>query len=684
MSNVNASDQEDGDITNKIVVNSNDFTTNKTGEYKVSYTVTDNDGNIATAEKTIVVYSDSEYLSNIDWDYARTDYGQVRKDLASVGSKIKLSINGEEKVFDKGIGTHANSEIVYNLEGTNYKYFETYVGIDRNIAKQNNSSVIFKIYADDVEVYNSGVMKWTDDAKLVRIPLEGVSELKLVADNAGNGNASDHASFGNAKFLILNAVPTLNIPKSVSTKVGYPIDLSEEYSATDAEDGDLTSNIEVFGEVNFNKSGKYELTYTVTDSDGNKTIKTRTVAVVDMNDYDYLTEYDWNSTNNSYASPKKDLSISGRALRLTGEDGKEISYERGIGAHSTSTIIYDLSDKDYAYFTSYVGVDRQMYGTVGSVSFEVWVDGEKKFDSGLMNSRDTQKYVEVDINGAKELKLVVTDGGNGNGSDHATWGDTKLHFANNDGIEINRAELDALIEVVNNLNKDIYTEETFNDLQRVLEEVNSELNNGYTQQEIDKLFVKLNEAYKKLEETVDLSAIVNIPDKYLKKAIKSELNISSDNITIGDMYNLIELNANGYGISNLEGLQYAKNLETLNLDYNEINDLSKLKELEKLSNLQAMYQNIVAGSLYKQDNKITIDFNSVNKKGEELSPTQIVVRNNKTLEDINLNIEECIDENGVISFDTTNFASFIHTVYLGYEDKNDNYMSQVIYMFDNR
>ena len=157
-----------------------------------------------------------------------------------------------------------------------------------------------------------------------------------------------------------------------------------------------------------------------------------------MNDYDYLTEYDWNSTNNSYASPKKDLSISGRALRLTGEDGKEISYERGIGAHSTSTIIYDLSDKDYAYFTSYVGVDRQMYGTVGSVSFEVWVDGEKMFDSGLMNSRDTQKYVEVDINGAKELKLVVTDGGNGNGSDHATWGDTKLHFANNDGIEINR------------------------------------------------------------------------------------------------------------------------------------------------------------------------------------------------------------------------------------------------------
>ena len=682
MSSVNANDQEDGDITNKVVVNSNGFTTNKAGEYKVSYIVTDKDENTVTVEKTIVVYSDSEHLSDIEWSSARTDYGNVRKDLASGGAKIKLSVNGEERVFDKGIGTHANSEIVYNLEGTNYEYFETYVGIDRNIQKQNNSSVIFKVYADGNEVYNSGVMRWADDAKLVRIPLEGVSELKLVANNAGNGNASDHANFGDAKFLVLNAVPKLNIPKSVSTKVGNPIELNEEYSASDAEDGDLTDNIEVVGEVNFNKAGKYELTYNVTDSDGNTTTKTRTIAVVDMNDYTYLTEYEWNSTNNSYTAPKKDISISGKTLRLTGENGEEISYERGIGAHSTSTITYNLSDKDYAYFTSYVGVDRQMHGTVGSVSFEVWVDGEKKFDSGLMTSKDAQKYVEVDINGAKELKLVVTDGGNGNGSDHATWGDSKLHFANNEGIEINRAELDTLIESVNNLNKDIYTEESFNNLQRVLEEVNVDLANGYTQEEVNNLFIKLNEVYEALEKTVDLSEVINIPDEYLKEAIKSQLNISGDNITIGDMYSLTKLDANYNRISSLEGLQYAKNLESLNVEYNEIKDLSPLKKLEKLTKLQAMYQIISVGSLYKQDNKITVSYDVINKAADVLKPTQIIVRNNKTLEDTTLNIEECIDENGVISFDTTEFDSCVHTLYLVYED--NNYMVQAIYMFDNR
>ena len=49
------------------------------------------------------------------------------------------------------------------------------------------------------------------------------------------------------------------------------------------------------------------------------------------------------------------------------------------------------------------------------------------------------------------------------------------------------------------------------------------------------MFVKLNEAYENLEQAIDLSEVVNIPDEYLKRAIKAQLNISSDAITIGDI-----------------------------------------------------------------------------------------------------------------------------------------------------
>ena len=49
-----------------------------------------------------------------------------------------------------------------------------------------------------------------------------------------------------------------------------------------------------------------------------------------------------------------------------------------------------------------------------------------------------------------------------------------------------------------------------------------------------------------------------------------------------------------------------------------------------------------------------------------------------------LDLDECVDENGVISFDTTNLDSVVYSVYLVYEDTNDNYLSQVLFMFSNK
>ncbi|WP_122639104.1 hypothetical protein [Romboutsia sp. Marseille-P6047] len=81
---------------------------------------------------------------------------------------------------------------------------------------------------------------------------------------------------------------------------------------------------------------------------------------------------------------------------------------------------------------------------------------------------------------------------------------------------------------------------------------------------------------------------------------------------------------------------------------------------------------------------MTIDYDVLNRKGEKLSPISLTIRNNQTLEDITLDLSQCVDENGVISFDTTDFDSVIYSVYLGYEDINDNYLSQVLFMFSNK
>lgn len=679
-SGVTANDQEDGNITNKVTIYKRDFNVSRPGKYTLTYSVTDNDGNIITKDRKVVVYSESNYLSDLDWASAVSGWKKVNKDSAvNLSEKIKLNVNGEIKEFDKGIGAATNAEIVYELDG-NYTNFSTYLGTDKNY-DDNRTTIIFKIFADGEEVYSSDVIRKDSEAEFVNLDVTGVKELKLVADDADKNGLGDFASWADPKVYTTNAKPELTIPKSLSTKLGDEINLNEAYSAIDTEDGDITDKVEVSGKVNFNKTGKYPITYKVTDSDGNKVVKTRTIAVVDMNDYSYLTDYDWNAAQYNYTVPKKDISISGNTLRLTDENGEEVSFERGVGAHSTSTITYDLTDKDYVYFSSYVGVDRGMYNTVGSVSFEVYIDGEKKFDSGLMTSKEPMKYLEVDINGAKELKLVVTDGGNGNGSDHGTWGDSKLHFAKD--AQGNYEELESLVNEVKNYEQDIYSEESFKVLQEALKKAEEMLADKISIQDEIKLMVdELKISISNLEERVDLNEIITIKDKSLKDSIKRELKLSSDNITIGDMYKLTRLSVVGSWISSLEGLQYAKNLEELDISYNEIKDLSPLKNLKKLTNLNGNPQIITEGMLYAKDNTITLDYRVLNRNGERLKPREIIIRSNKTFEVVDLTLEELVDENGVIFFDVSNLDKAVYSMYIVYADKVDNFLSQSLYMFD--
>ena len=252
-------------------------------------------------------------------------------------------------------------------------------------------------------------MRKDSKADFVSLDVTGVKELKLVSDEAGNGGLGDFASWADTKVYSINSRPKLTIPASQIIKVGETLNLTEGVYAIDAEDGDITSNVVLSGDVNFNKVGRYNVTYTITDNDGNTVEKARTISVVNMEDYTYLSDIKWKSANSGWRTIQKDKSIEENPI-LTDENGNEVEYEKGIGTHSTSTIVYDLTDKDYSYFTSYVGVDREMKNsTAASLEFKVYVDGVLKYESGLMRA------------------LVVTDGRDGNAADHASFGDAKLY-----------------------------------------------------------------------------------------------------------------------------------------------------------------------------------------------------------------------------------------------------------------
>lgn len=76
--------------------------------------------------------------------------------------------------------------------------------------------------------------------------------------------------------------PVIKLKKGKVYKTQYGMTYKEPgYVATDNYDGNITKKVNVRGNVDVNKLGKYKLYYSVVDSSGNKITRIRTVKVVD-------------------------------------------------------------------------------------------------------------------------------------------------------------------------------------------------------------------------------------------------------------------------------------------------------------------------------------------------------------------------------------------------------------------
>ncbi|MBN1341297.1 MAG: NPCBM/NEW2 domain-containing protein [Phycisphaerae bacterium] len=102
-------------------------------------------------------------------------------------------------------------------------------------------------------------------------------------------------------------------------------------------------------------------------------------------------------------------------------------YSRGIFCHATSKLAVRLPGAGKG-FSAVVGVDTnpQTQGGRGSIVFSVKVAGKEAFRSKVMREGMPCERVEVDLQGAKEFLLEVSDGGDGIACDQADWADAKI------------------------------------------------------------------------------------------------------------------------------------------------------------------------------------------------------------------------------------------------------------------
>lgn len=114
-------------------------------------------------------------------------------------------------------------------------------------------------------------------------------------------------------------------------------------------------------------------------------------------------------------------------------EGAYYTFEKGIWAHATSTLVYDLSNyNQYDYFTAYMGLNKTAASSSNGVKFYIYTSTDgKNWDLKTDNEPEVSKpgqnasFVKIDIKGAKYLKLYANHNGN-NGNDHSVYADAKL------------------------------------------------------------------------------------------------------------------------------------------------------------------------------------------------------------------------------------------------------------------
>nr|WP_231591419.1 NPCBM/NEW2 domain-containing protein [Saccharothrix sp. ST-888] len=128
----------------------------------------------------------------------------------------------------------------------------------------------------------------------------------------------------------------------------------------------------------------------------------------------------WSSAVSGWGPVERDRSNGeqqsgdGRTIGIRGT-----TYAKGLGVHAYSEIDYYLGGTCTNLGVD-VGVDDESNGN-GSVDFRIYRDTALVADSGIRTGKDPAKHLVADLTGGYELRLVVTDGGDGVTSDHADW-----------------------------------------------------------------------------------------------------------------------------------------------------------------------------------------------------------------------------------------------------------------------
>ena len=292
---VTAVDNIDGNITAQIVITGT-VDVDVVGIYVLTYTITDQAGNVTSQERQVVVREEptSElFITNGDFSLPLT--GSWTHWAGEGGASTVAIVDGvlEYNITANGSQWWSSQFSQPNLtipQGKAFRFsFEARADTPRAIVtKLENAAYVG--YFDEAHMLTT---EWETYEIEFYVTAATITNGKLIfgggttASYIADGNALTKVYLDNVKFEEIE-VSTDDVAPVISGANDIIIDLNQTFNplagitVSDNIDINLTVNdILVTGTVNTAVPGEYELTYTVADASGNETSVTRIVTVAD-------------------------------------------------------------------------------------------------------------------------------------------------------------------------------------------------------------------------------------------------------------------------------------------------------------------------------------------------------------------------------------------------------------------
>jgi hypothetical protein len=125
---------------------------------------------------------------DITWPY--------QADRSVGGNPLKL-VTG---VFDKGLGTHSESRLTYDLGGS-YQWFEATVGLDEATGRLGSAGIQVLIDGKVQDLGSTDELTYSSPLRYLRLKVAGARELTLVVTFGRQGDVQDHVDWVDARVI---------------------------------------------------------------------------------------------------------------------------------------------------------------------------------------------------------------------------------------------------------------------------------------------------------------------------------------------------------------------------------------------------------------------------------------------------------------------------------------------------